>query len=143
MKTCPGCGLDKADSEFYRNRCRSDGLSGWCKHCASEWDRSAVGAAAHSRSAAKWRNSEKGRATLQKRRRLTNKQIKAHTAVRSAIRSGALVDAASRNCARCGAAAEHYHHSSYASEDHLNVKALCAPCHKLTHKLEKADAGPQ
>lgn len=39
MKLCGKCKKWKDESEFYRNRCRKDGLRVWCKNCASNYAR--------------------------------------------------------------------------------------------------------
>ena len=36
MKTCTCCGLEKALTEFNKKKQKKDGLSPWCKKCASE-----------------------------------------------------------------------------------------------------------
>jgi len=33
MTRCPGCGTEKADEDFYRNRSSRSGLSNYCKKC--------------------------------------------------------------------------------------------------------------
>jgi hypothetical protein len=35
-KYCAGCGATKARSEFYKNRAKGDGLTGYCKLCTNE-----------------------------------------------------------------------------------------------------------
>lgn len=35
MKTCPKCGDEKSESEFYRCSATNDGLQCWCKLCAN------------------------------------------------------------------------------------------------------------
>lgn len=39
MKRCPSCGLQKALSDFTRNRHRSDGLQSYCIDCSREYQR--------------------------------------------------------------------------------------------------------
>lgn len=39
MKTCSHCKDPKDESEFYKNRCESDGYQPWCKLCRKEADR--------------------------------------------------------------------------------------------------------
>lgn len=36
MKTCPKCHIEKNESEFYKDRFRSGGLTVYCKSCISE-----------------------------------------------------------------------------------------------------------
>ena len=37
MKRCPKCGVEKEEGEFYKNKRRTDGLSGWCRACNSTY----------------------------------------------------------------------------------------------------------
>lgn len=39
MKKCYKCFREKDESEFYKDKSRSDGLQAWCKLCKKTWDK--------------------------------------------------------------------------------------------------------
>jgi hypothetical protein len=57
----------------------------------------------------------------------------AASAVSVATFTGQLPRAATLACHVCSKPARHYHHHSYEREFHLDVVALCVPCHSAVH----------
>ena len=71
---------------------------------------------------------------LERRREYYRTQRLAHAAVGRAVRNGELQHVNTRDCADCGAQAEHYHHESYDKQDWLSVTPLCVTCHVGRHR---------
>ena len=82
------------------------------------------------------KRAEDLREAMRQWRKLYPEKILAHTAVRSAIRRGAL---ARETCEvpGCGALGQ-AHHASYAPEDRLDVHFYCAQHHMEQHRKERA-----
>jgi 5-methylcytosine-specific restriction endonuclease McrA len=70
MKICYKCQLEKAVTDFYKNRTRSDGLSSACKACrrsiCREYNQTAAGKLSHNQSSIKYQQSSKGQAYTRK-----------------------------------------------------------------------------
>lgn len=60
-------------------------------------------------------------------------RTKARVKVNNEIRAGRLSSIRTQRCVLCDAAAETYHHESYAVEDWLKVIPLCMSCHRMVH----------
>ena len=140
MKTCFKCKKEKPFEMFYKHSRMGDGYLNKCKECTKN-------DVAQHRS----ENLEKIRAYDRERGKLAHRialrtevnrawraedlrRQKAHTAVRSAIRSGSLVKSP---CIRCGNEKSVAHHEDY--DKPLDVMWLCQPCHKQRHKELKED----
>lgn len=61
-------------------------------------------------------------------------KVEAQQAVRIEVRKGNMPKASECVCKACGSQASQYHHSSYESEDWLNVVPLCNSCHVRVHR---------
>lgn len=134
MKHCPGCGNTKSFSEFYRNKGRKDGYSGWCKPCASKavrrWESTNIDRVRE--------NVRRSRSTEENRRKHADRnaeyakanpeKVKAHNKVEWALKSGQLKR---EPCKVCGAPSE-AHHPDYTRP--LYVVWLCSVHHKAEHK---------
>lgn len=59
MKHCPGCELDLTESQFGKNRCRKDGLQGYCRECTKLLNRTKYADKAMAR-AANWASDPSG-----------------------------------------------------------------------------------
>jgi hypothetical protein len=148
MKTCNGCGCTKPIHDFYKAPNSRDGYATKCKECAK-----AIVTAARKRNADHYRDydsrranrpdrvaaraayaaTEEGKAAqLRARQKYLDghpKRRKAHTAVRTAIRNGSLVQLP---CFVCGEKAE-AHHPDY--DRPLDVVWLCPSHHREAHIL--------
>ena len=134
MKTCSRCGGSKPVDGFHRNRTKRDGRADWCRQCASEHQRSDAGHAAQGR----YNRSAKGKTRKARADQLTRarypEKVKAHQAVKRAVKAGKLERP--DVCSRCGgggkpkrngAAAIEAHHPDYNKP--LEVEWLCRECH--------------
>lgn len=70
IKVCPGCGIEKPNTEYYKDKNRKDGLAHYCKECKRAKDRER----ANSRSDIERSNLEAG-----KRARKAGKRVYAFT----------------------------------------------------------------
>src|SRR3990167_8091109 len=115
-RICTACSQTKPLSEFWKERNGLFGRQSRCKDCRGKY--------------LKERDSQL-RVRLLRRvskyrwMRNNKDKVKAHGKVRMALKTGALVKG---QCEKCGAIDVHAHHSDYTKP--LNVKWLCAPCHK-------------
>jgi ribosomal protein S27AE len=130
-KKCFKCGVDKALSEFYRHPMMADGHLNKCKECNKADTR---------RNRAKrvdyYREYDRARGNRQSKEYKDGyylafpKKTKARTAVGNAIRDGKLVKP--KTCENCGSGGTiHGHHDDYDLP--LDVRWLCAPCHRRWH----------
>ena len=132
MKRCSCCHVDKAETEFYRNRALSDGLGNQCKAC-------------HKANQQRYRETDKGRAALA---RATARWRKRHPTYKNPVDpvkrrarfelNRALTLGLSRpsRCASCGSEddLQAHHHNGYDREHWLDVIWLCSRCHGEVHR---------
>ena len=135
QKICFKCKETKALTEFYKHPQMSDGHLNKCKECNK------ADALKHrleniekirryDRDRAKRPERMKANAEINKIWRSEDKRRqKAHSAVYSAVKSGALIR---QPCCRCGEQKTVAHHEDYNKP--LDVVWLCQPCHKQRHK---------
>lgn len=131
IKRCGRCKLELPRSSFHKNTKKRDGLQSSCRECTSE-----VGMAAYRR------DIEKSRA---RRREATRRYAKknpkkgshphahAHAAVMKAVKSGRLVRPDVCEQCRKSESRIEAHHDDYSKP--LDVRWLCAACHKIAHAL--------
>ena len=123
MKTCSLCKVKMNISLFNKNRANAGGLNYWCRECANrktrDYRRTVSGHEATVRGQRTYRETEKGKEAR-----------RARHAVSIAVRSGKIPKASDLLCETCSEPAVHYHHNSYAPENHLDVVPLCMTCHK-------------
>ena len=132
MKECKDCGESKPLSEFYKHKAMSDGHVNKCKECTKkavienrnskidyyrEYDRS---------------RPRRGSAEVTRKYRSENPvKYYAHCLVNNLVRVGKMVK--SSKCECCGDSTRvEGHHDDYAKP--LEVRWLCAVCHKKWHK---------
>lgn len=135
MKTCKGCGLPKASTDFYAQRSMADGLAADCKTCYKARVRAnRIKKIDHYRAydAKRAKRPERAKAAAEISkvwRQQDSRRMASHNAVTRAVRAGKLER---KPCARCGAVKSYAHHESYDRK--LDVVWLCQPCHKQRHK---------
>lgn len=148
-KTCNSCGITKPLTEFHRRHDSRDGHQGHCKLCQKErsvaWRLANLERYAAVR--AEWRknNPDKMRelkrawnkahpdriaAKIARQKKNNPARTSAHLAVKSAIRSGALVR---QPCEVCGDLSVEAHHDDYRQP--LAVRWLC-PAHHTEHHTQ-------
>jgi len=142
MKTCRECGRQLPLEEFYVHPQMADGHLNFCKDCVRSRVRQ------HYRDnvdemrerARKYGSQPENVRRLvisaQRWRKAFPERYKAHTALRNALRSGAVVrpDA----CSRCGAVGRVIgHHKDYGKP--LEVDWLCQSCHVRLHKSRQLE----
>lgn len=157
-KRCTLCNEEKALSDFPRNRSRKDGYEYRCKVCHNRLCKEWVAAHPDERRAIKrrnyWKNPEKESALVKERHRKNPEPMRqrainygkrhplrrqAVNAVNTAIASGRMPRADTRDCAKCDKSAKEYHHWSYEPEHWLDVIPLCRSCHRLIHTAAKRE----
>lgn len=130
MKVCFKCQRELPLSEFYKHKQMADGRLNKCKSCARK-DATEHRNANIERIRAydRMRGSRQDASyTKEYRERFPNK-YKAHGIVCRAIRAGKLF---SEPCDECGSEDNmHAHHDDYLKP--LNVRWLCAACHRQWH----------
>jgi hypothetical protein len=163
MKDCFKCGVIKELSEFYKHKQMADGYLNKCKICSRkdviknrikkiehyrEYDKSRMNEPQRVAAREKWANSEEGKnsqmlakvrwaAKNPEKKSGANarwvdanpEKISAHNKVRAAIANGSLMK---QPCEKCRNKKTHAHHYDYTKP--LDVKWLCAQCHKDEHK---------
>ncbi len=131
MKICFKCGEKLPLSEFYRHRQMADGHLGKCKKCTrldstTNRNNNLERIRAYDRAR---RNRQPPEYYAEYKANYPNK-YKAKNMVNNAIRDGKLFR---ENCSTCGADERiHGHHDDYLKP--LNVRWLCAVCHKQWHR---------
>jgi len=152
MKSCSRCNETKPLSEFYKDRSKKDGLTGFCKSCMKTHQRTyrqtERGGAVHLKSVLKYQQTPKGKAKIAKylksprgkavhrkaaakRKTLHPNQIKARHAVSHAIEAGRLPRPDCFPCYFCQKTSQEYHHhKGYEPEHWLDVVPACIPCHR-------------
>lgn len=149
-KNCTKCKRVLPYPEFHRDAKSKYGLALWCKECVRtanrkwkqrkqredpEWYGECL------RSGSAWRRTDAGKSSSNKYNEENKEKVRAHNAVRSAVRSGKMLSIESRKCEVCGAAATEYHHNlGYAVEHQLDVQPLCRLCHCAAHSELKLAA---
>jgi hypothetical protein len=142
MKTCFKCEEEKILGDFYKHPRMKDGHLNKCKECTKsdvlkhrgenidrfrEYDRK--------RGKLPHRLKLMTRVTKDMRKRLPH-VYKAHTAVKSAIRNGTLVNPGV--CSICDKIGKIIgHHEDYSKP--LDIEWMCDVCHKQRHKKLKAE----
>lgn len=134
-KRCFKCGDIKPLSEFYVHREMGDGHLNKCKQCArKDATRHRGNKLDEYRAYDRARGNRQSRSYIgEYRKRFPNKH-KAHQAVASALKSGAI---SAEPCFVCGGKAE-AHHPDYDAP--LSVVWLCPPHHKQAHALVRKSA---
>ena len=151
MKSCFKCGGRKPLSDFYRHPNMPDGHVNKCKECNKkdvrenrrkridyyrEYDRRRAMRPDRVEARKLYQNSDQGKAVLReiRSRYIEKNPIKysAHIMVGNAVRDGRLLKP--EECESCGVSRKrlHGHHDDYAKP--LEVRWLCAKCHKDWHK---------
>lgn len=135
-KRCGKCGACKPRSMFSVNRNNPDGLQGYCKGCAADYE-----AAARSRRNAQkraWRasNRRRCRAAYRDYGRKYPERRAAHDAVKEAVKAGKLPRVSTCSCFVCGKQAEQYHHVDYSKR--LEIIPVCRKCHREWHRYNRA-----
>lgn len=154
MKICKRCTLNLPLTSFHYNRGTSDKCATYCKECASilskiyrdensnrlkeyeksRWEARRIDPVYKAKAAKQQRrwlenNRDKHRARKLKWRANNPLQVKAHIAVKDAIRAGKLRKKLS---CKCGSTEQiEAHHSDYTKP--LKVKWLCRKCHIKLH----------
>jgi hypothetical protein len=112
-KQCSSCKHQRSTKHFDR---RKDGLQPYCKDCKRSYRQSHLKEEAQYQINYKHRNPDK---------------IAAHTAVRSALKTGRLVKP--KRCEACNKELPlESHHRDYSKP--LEVEWHCTPCHKRDHR---------
>jgi len=155
MKHCNGCGETKSLDDFHRRRDRPIGRQARCKPCVKEVGKASEAAnpgrkleLARAWAAAnperirgftrKWYAANRERAIegVQAWQGEQPNRRKAIAKVNDEIRAGRM--ARGTECETCGKTENiHGHHDSYDREHWLNVRWLCAGCHKKHHLDER------
>ena len=142
MKECFKCGAEKPLTDFYKHSRMKDGHLNKCKECTKRdvrdrrFDpktREAV--LAYDRA----RGSRQSPEYLKEYRERWPEKYKAHQAVRNAVRDGGLHKP--DHCESCGTSDFRQlegHHDDYSKP--LDVRWLCAPCHKQWHAANDMEA---
>lgn len=130
-KTCFKCGSVKPIREFYKHSKMADGRVNKCKECSKRDVReNRSKKILYYREYDRRRGNRQTAAYVYAYRAAHPKKYAAHIAARNAVRAGILVPLC---CESCGADESiHAHHDDY--EKQLNVRWLCAACHKAWHK---------
>lgn len=148
MKTCPKCGIEKQDSEFYMNGGRP---SGRCKPCVKAYQATPERRASMRSAISRYHKSPKGRAAKRRYEQTENGRQKrlehasaharrhpdkyrARQTAAYAVRSGKIPKLP---CAVCGSTEVHAHHHDYSKP--LDVTWLCKKHHGELHAQEAAD----
>ncbi len=131
MKTCKQCKILKPLTEFYKHKFGKDGYLNKCKKCVS-----ATVTANREKNIERIRAYDRARGCrqslsyFQERRKRCPNQYRAHTMVNNALRDNKLVK---KLCSECGSNNRiHAHHDNYLEP--LNIRWLCACCHKQWHR---------
>lgn len=150
-KTCFKCGEIKPFRDFYRHNAMSGGRLNKCKECAKadarenrilkadyykEYEKSRAMLPHRVKARKEYSKTEaysvSRNKTTKKYRRSNPIKYAAHNAVNNAVRGG-LIEKPS-NCEVCGGETTlHGHHDDYAKP--LDIRWLCAACHKQWHAL--------
>jgi len=154
MKTCPKCNTQKTTSEFYRNKSKTDGLSGWCKTCHSSTCHTYQKTQHYLAYRRRARQSPARKAVriayehrpdvMERRRKQALKayykyplKAKAKKSVYTAIAQGLLSPLQLTECVICGARPDDYHHwNGYEKAHRLDVIPMCVRCHKAIHRRD-------
>ena len=148
MKFCPKCKLLKNKEEFGKLKSSKDSFSYWCKKCLREKMNSWIANNREkvNRNAAKYRRTEKGKATKkryynsekgqQAYRRYNYKrtnQTQARRAVNHAVQDGKLQKVNTQTCIMntkdCEGRMEYHHYKGYDKKFWLDVIPLCRKHH--------------
>ena|SRR3990167_9327372 len=157
-KCCSQCKDEKNIGEFHKNSSNKDGWANWCKSCASAYkkfhNRTLLGRTRNKIRVRKYRNSQKGKATLRQYNNLEEIKIKkrqdnsryrkqnpekiiARMRVSHAVRKGLLPKASALECVQCGEQARDYHHhKGYKAKFWLDVIPVCKKCHWAFDRLK-------
>jgi hypothetical protein len=134
MKYCNSCETEKESDKFGKRAASKDGLCAKCKTCQKVYDKARAGDEGREEARRIYAQTEQGkeasnRAKAEYRKRNPVKS-KATAIVGRAVRSGKLF---SEPCSECGCNENiHAHHDDYSKP--LNVRWLCAACHRQWHK---------
>lgn len=144
QKVCPKCGETKTAKEFHKNRASKDGLHWYCKPCRSIYNieyqkRPEVRHRKNARLRHRYKYDSNYRqrtlAHINAHDKANPEQKRARKAVQRAVKSGVLPAVKTQSCAKCGTAAQEYHHhKGYDKEDRLEVMPLCRSCHRRIHR---------
>lgn len=142
MKRCYACGLEKDESEFYKDKSRKDGLSSKCKSCTNLQYQ-------------KWREAHQDYNTDRKREwRTQHRELHLEAAVRHRERFMSLIRSYKHQCVKCGESREYiidFHHINNADKlftigstrgsyqatvnEIKKCVCLCRNCHSEFHYL--------
>jgi len=128
-KICFKCERELPLSEFYKHSGMSDGHLNKCKECArSDVKTNREANIDYYREYDRERGNRQSKDYLREyRQRFPNKE-KAHCKIAYEIKRGNLVQ---QPCESCGEEKTHAHHDDYAKP--LNIRWLCAACHRQWH----------
>jgi len=131
MKKCFKCEKLKELNEFYRHTRMGDGRLNKCKECAKKDTRkNRVANIEHYRAYDRARGNRQDQQYVTDYRAKFPKKYKAHSMVSNAVRSGKIVKPS--ECSECCQPGHiEAHHDDY--EKPLEVRWLCAACHKQWH----------
>lgn len=137
-KICKKCGEVKSQDEFNKNHLYKDGFRSDCKLCQKVYNKQH-----RIDNKEDYKEFDSARSLLQERKawciawqRKNRKQnpdkYKARNAVASALRKGLITKA--NSCDNCGSSLSlEAHHHSYEKEFWLDIRWLCASCHREVH----------
>lgn len=130
MKTCFKCGELKELSCFYKHKMMGDGHLNKCKECTKkDVHKNRVLKIDYYREYDRDRGARQDASYLREYRAKYPRKYAAHKAVINAIKAGVLF---AQPCSDCHATENiHAHHDDYAHQ--LQVRWLCAACHKQWH----------
>lgn len=130
MKPCFKCNQEKPLDQFYKHPKMADGHVNKCKECnKKDVNLNRVDKLDYYREYDRKRGNRQTSESLREYREKYPGKYRAHTALGNAVRKGLMVP---DNCQTCGSSENiHGHHDDYAKP--LNVRWLCAACHKAWH----------
>lgn len=153
MKVCRGCGQEKPLTEFYKHSNMADGHLNKCIECVKarvskhrvdnlekvrEYDKQRSSLPHRVEARKKYQQTEEGKIAkkraMQSYRKRHPLKYAAHVVTRNHIRDGKLVPADSCSVCKSTESIEG-HHDDYTKP--LEVRWLCAKCHKEWHRHNK------
>lgn len=129
-KKCFKCGDTKPLSGFYKHKQMADGHLNKCKVCTKkDSTKHRNDNIEEVRAYDRDRGNRQSKGYVKQHRDLHPNQYKAQTMVNNALRDKRLFK---ESCEVCGNGDTHGHHDDYLKP--LNVRWLCAACHKQWHR---------
>ncbi len=133
MKYCNSCETSKDEEMFGKRTASTDGLSSKCKSCQRVYDKARANDPYREEARRIYAQTELGKLAGNKAKaayiQRNPVKVKAQSVVAYAIRRGGLFREPCEVC--CSEENVHAHHDDYLKP--LNVRWLCAPCHKQWH----------